>query len=93
MIVVEGFQLDSPRTKTLVSFLEAVEAGGNVIDLPAGPKRDLYLSARNIPGVLVRQWGEASAYEILWADLVVVEESALADSGSTAKADSAEKAE
>jgi large subunit ribosomal protein L4 len=79
LIVVEKFQFDGPKTKTLVSFLETVEAGGNVIVLTDGVNRDLYLSSRNIPGVLVRPWGEASAYDILWADLVVVEEPALSE--------------
>ena len=55
-----------------------------MIVLTDGVNRDLYLSSRNIPGVLVRPWGEASAYDILWADLVVVEETALADGGLTA---------
>lgn len=79
LIVVEKFQFDGPKTKTLVSFLETVEAGGNVIVLTDGVNRDLYLSSRNIPGVLVCPWGEASAYDILWADLVVVEEPALSE--------------
>ena len=37
---------------------------------------DWYLSSRNLPGVEVRPWGEASAYDILWSDVVIVEESA-----------------
>ena len=41
-----------------------------------GLKNDVYLSARNLPGVEVRPWGEASAYDILWSDIVIVEESA-----------------
>jgi ribosomal protein L4 len=64
-----------------------------VIVLTNGVKRDLYLSGRNIPGVLVRPWGEASAYDIIWADLVVIEEPALANDRSTATADSSEDAE
>ena len=92
VIVAESLELDGPKTKTLVSFLAALEAGGNVILLTDGVKRDLYLSGRNIPGVLVRPWGEASAYDILWADLVVIEEAALTSNGSTAD-ESAEGAE
>jgi large subunit ribosomal protein L4 len=77
--------MDAPRTKTVVEFIKAVKADGNVIVLTDGLKRDLYLSARNVPGVLVRPWGEASAYDILWADLVVVEETALTNGDSTAE--------
>jgi len=76
LIVVESLEMDAPRTKSIVEFVKAVEAGGNVIVLTDGLKRDFYMSARNVPGVIVRPWGEASAYDILWADLVVVEETA-----------------
>lgn len=85
VIAVESMAMDAPRTKTVVEFIKAVKADGNVIVLTDGLKRDLYLSARNVPGVLVRPWGEASAYDILWADLVVVEETALTNGDSTAE--------
>ncbi len=77
LIVVEPFTLESPSTKTLVGFFEALELQvGNVLILTDGVKKDLYLSARNIQGVEVRPWGEASAYDILWSDVTIVEESA-----------------
>lgn len=85
VIAVESLTMDAPRTKAIVDFVKAIEADGNVIMLTDGLKRDVYLSARNVPGVLVRQWGEASAYDILWADLVVVEETALTNGDSTAE--------
>ncbi|TFG66793.1 MAG: 50S ribosomal protein L4 [Gemmatimonadales bacterium] len=83
VIAVEPLAMDAPRTRSIVDFVKAVEADGNVILLTDGLKRDVYLSARNVPGVLVRPWGEASAYDILWADLVVVEETALVNGDST----------
>ncbi|MFQ5530605.1 MAG: 50S ribosomal protein L4 [Gemmatimonadota bacterium] len=84
VILVESFEFDKPSTKSIVAFLEAIQAGGNVIVLTDGLKRDVYLSGRNVPGVIVRPWGEASAYDILWADLVVIEETALHNGGSAA---------
>lgn len=79
LIVVESFGYDEPGTQKLAGFLEAVEAEGNVLLLTDGMQREVYLSGRNIPGLLVLPWGEASAYDILWADTVVVEEPALED--------------
>jgi len=79
LIVVEAFGYDEPGTQKLSGFLEAVEAEGNVLVLTDGIQREVYLSGRNIPGLLVLPWGEASAYDILWADTVVVEEPALED--------------
>jgi large subunit ribosomal protein L4 len=81
LIVVEAFGFDEPKTQQLATFLEAVGAEGNVLVLTDGLKREVYLSSRNIPGLMVLPWGEASAYDVLWADLVVIEEPALALEG------------
>jgi large subunit ribosomal protein L4 len=78
LVVVEPFALEEPRTKALIELFEALEvAPGNVLILTDGMKREVYLSARNLPGVEVRAWGQASAYDVLWSDLLIVEESAL----------------
>ena len=84
LILIEPLTIDAPRTKTIVELLESIEATGNVLLLTDGLKRDVYLSARNLQGVLVRVWGEASAYDLLWSDVLIVEESALesADAGA-----------
>jgi ribosomal protein L4 len=44
-------------------------------DLPAA--HNVYLSGRNIPTVRVLRFTDATAYEILWSDAVVVELPAL----------------
>lgn len=76
--VVEELELESPRTKSIVELLEGMGVkGDNVLLLTDGLKKVVYLSSRNIPEVEVRPWGEASAYDILWADQVVVERGAL----------------
>lgn len=78
LLVVDPLELEAPRTKTVLSLLEAMDvASGNVLLLTDGLKREVYLSARNLPKVLVRPWGEVSAYDVLWADAVLVESSAL----------------
>jgi large subunit ribosomal protein L4 len=83
LLVVDPLELEAPRTKTVLSLLEALDvASGNVLLLTDGLKRDVYLSARNLPKVLVRPWGEVSAYDVLWADAVLVESSAMTPSAS-----------
>jgi large subunit ribosomal protein L4 len=78
--VVEPLDLEEPRTKEVSALIEGIGAEGrNLLLLTDGTKQNVYLSVRNIPGVMVRPWGEASAYDILWSDLVVIEASALAD--------------
>ncbi|HWA40768.1 MAG TPA: 50S ribosomal protein L4, partial [Gemmatimonadales bacterium] len=48
-----------------------------VLVLTATHRPAVWLSGRNLPKVDVLQYAEASAYDILWADQVVVEEAAL----------------
>lgn len=77
LIVVEPFALDAPKTRSLVDLFAALELdAGNVLILTDGLKNEVYLSARNVPGVEVRPWGDASAFDVLWSDIVIVEESA-----------------
>ena len=73
-------------TKQIAELIGNLEASGsNVLLLTDGIKRTVLLSARNLPGVKVLPWGEASAVDVLWADLVLIESSALdsADLDST----------
>jgi len=91
LIVVEPFALEEPSTRNLVALFEALELGaGNVLILTDGPKNDVYLSARNLPGVEVRPWVDASAYDVLWSDVVIVEESAFGGAGADGSDDEEE---
>jgi len=87
LAVIQPIDLDAPRTKSIAELLAGIGTdGGNVLILTAGTKPNVHLSARNLPGVLVRPWGEASAYDVLWADLVLVESTAFT-SAPTAEED------
>ncbi len=79
LVVIDPLELEEPKTKSIVSLLDQLDVGSqNVLFLTDGLKRQVYLSARNIPNAQVRPWGEASAYDILWADIVIVEASVFA---------------
>src|SRR6267154_10909 len=58
-----------------------------VLTAGAASSYNVYLSGRNIPDVHVMRFVDATAYEILWADAVVVELPALEGSESPAKAE------
>ncbi|WP_419163606.1 50S ribosomal protein L4 [Candidatus Palauibacter sp.] len=78
LALVEPLHFDPPRTRDVAALLTRIgRASENVLVLTAGYKPKVYLSARNLPGVRVLPWGEASAYDILWSDLVLVEAPAL----------------
>ena len=50
----------------------------------------VHLSARNLPNVQVLPFGEESAYDVLWAETVIIDEAALGLSKGS-KADEAEE--
>lgn len=76
--VVERLAFRAPKTAQLVDLLGSLGvAGRKALVLTAGHNTNAYLSGRNLPGVEVMAYPDASAYDILWSDVVVVEEGAL----------------
>ena len=79
LFVVERFEQQSPKTRDLVALLTTLGvADRKVLLLTHGVSEALCLSARNLPKVDVLPYGEAAAYDVLWAEVVIVEEPALA---------------
>jgi large subunit ribosomal protein L4 len=75
--VVERFAFRGPKTARLAGLLESLGLDGRkTLVLTTVPNEAVYLSGRNIPAVEVMPYAEASAYDILWSDAVVVEEGA-----------------
>jgi large subunit ribosomal protein L4 len=81
VLLIDGLVLDAPKTARLREYLGAIEAGGKVLLLTEGQKINVYLSARNLPDVEVRPFGEESVYDILWATTVIIERAALEKGG------------
>jgi large subunit ribosomal protein L4 len=76
--VVEQFAFRTPKTARLAALLASLGlADRKVLILSAAANEALYLSGRNLPSVDVMPYAQASAYDVLWADAVVVEEGAL----------------
>jgi large subunit ribosomal protein L4 len=76
--VVAGSSNRAPKTAQLAALLRSLDLDGRkVLVLTAGTNPAVYLSGRNLPAVDVLPYAEASAYHVLWADAVVVEEGAL----------------
>ena len=75
--VVEQFQFAAPKTAQLVELLEKVGLEGRkTLVLTHGINHAVYLSGRNIPHVRVINYTDASAYDVIWAEAVIVEEGA-----------------
>jgi large subunit ribosomal protein L4 len=77
VILVDPLKFEAPKTAVLRDYLGTIEAKGKVLFLTEGLKENVYLSARNLPNVEVRPFGEESVYDILWATTVIIERGAL----------------
>jgi large subunit ribosomal protein L4 len=76
--VVEQFAFRTPKTARLSALLASLGlTDRKVLILTAAANEALYLSGRNLPTVDVMPYAQASAYDVLWAEAVVVEEGAL----------------
>jgi large subunit ribosomal protein L4 len=76
--VIERLAFRTPKTAQLVDLLASLGvAGRRILVLTAGHNPNAYLSGRNLPHVEVMAYHEASAYDILWSEALVVEEGAL----------------
>ncbi len=75
--VVERIALRAPKTSELAALITALGlAGRKTLILTAGHNLTAWLSGRNLPSVDVMAYQEASAYDIIWSEAVVVEEGA-----------------
>jgi large subunit ribosomal protein L4 len=78
LVVVDPLVYEKPRTRVLLEFLERLGVGDRkVLVLTGGHAPNVYLSGRNLPAVHVMRFADATAYDILWAEALVVELSAL----------------
>jgi large subunit ribosomal protein L4 len=76
--VIERLAFRAPKTAQLADLLGSLGLDGRkALVLTAGHNNNAYLSGRNLPTVEVMAYPEASAYDILWSDAVIVEEGAL----------------
>ncbi|RMH70271.1 MAG: 50S ribosomal protein L4 [Bacteroidetes bacterium] len=77
--VVEDFDYEQPRTRDLRALLQALELEGRkVLILTGSHAPNVYYSARNVPGVTVREARNASTVDLLDAAVIVLQEGALA---------------
>jgi large subunit ribosomal protein L4 len=86
LVMVDALAYEKPKTKDFAALLGKL--GGSekkVLVLTAGDSPNVYLSGRNIPDVRVMRFADATAYEILWAETVVVEVGAFQETAPAEK--------
>ena len=78
IFVIDQFGYQQPKTRTLVGLLDRVGAAGQkALVLTDGVKPVVYLSGRNVPNVRVMPYADASTYDLLWSDVVLIEAAAI----------------
>jgi large subunit ribosomal protein L4 len=76
--VIDTFGLEAIRTRDLAGVLRALEAGGRVLVVAPTRDQNLELSARNLPRVDVILADSLNVVDLIDADLVLIEQPALA---------------
>ena len=75
--VVDGFGVEAPRTRDLVGVLDAMKATGRILLVAPGADEALWLSARNLPRVLVIRADSLNVYDVVNADTLLIEQPAI----------------
>jgi len=88
--LIDGFAFPEPKTRQVVALLAQVDvrpdSTTNVLLLTDGHRADVHLAARNLRNVQVRPFGGESAYDLLWADTLIIEQPALERAAEVAHA-------
>lgn len=75
IVVLEDLKFEAPKTKDFTSLLENLNMSfEKILVVTAGNNKNVYLSARNIPGTKVVSADSLNTYDILNANKVVIAE-------------------
>ncbi len=87
IVVVEDFNFEVPKTARFQELLKALSLNDKkVLLLTNGTQINVYKSGRNIPKVSILEANKPSTYEILHAEILVIQESAVAELEKTLNA-------
>ncbi|WP_372635996.1 50S ribosomal protein L4 [Fodinibius sp.] len=76
--IIDDFSFDEPRTRKVVDILKGLEVENEkVLLLTAETDKIIYKSARNIPNVKVLEANKPTTYQILDADVILIQDSAV----------------
>jgi large subunit ribosomal protein L4 len=78
VMIIDRFSYDAIKTAQLVQLLARLElTHKKTLILTDGVKHNVYMSGRNLPNVVVLPYSDASTYDLLWSDVVLVEAGAI----------------
>ena len=77
MIVVDGLDMGEIKTKTFAGFLKSVESTGKALVVTPEVRKNIVKSAANIPGVRTTIASTLNVYDILNADMFIMDKDAV----------------
>ncbi|MCK6602211.1 MAG: 50S ribosomal protein L4 [Bacteroidetes bacterium] len=79
LVVIEDFSVDKPSTKSLASIINNLALSAKkVLLVTTGSDKNLYLSGRNLSKASVKPVTDFSTYDVVNADVLLIQENALA---------------
>ena len=72
ILVLEGLSISEPKTRVMVNMLGKLDAHGKALVVVKQPDKNVELSLRNIPGVLMLTPSELNVYDILNYDKLLL---------------------
>lgn len=77
LVVVDKFELENFKTKTLVAILNNLNAEGKVVVITENEDFNLFTAGRNIPNVYVQTKQHLSVYDLINADMYIATKEAI----------------
>ena len=77
LVVMDSIKLETLKTKEITKILETLKLSGKILFVTKEENENLYMASRNLGNVLVLMADEINCYDIVNADVLVVEEEAL----------------
>ena len=77
LVVVDNFNMESTKTKDALKMLDALKLEDKVLFVTSDDAANLYLATRNLPNCLVIYADEINVYDLVNADVVVMDEVAV----------------
>ena len=73
LVVVDNFNMESTKTKDALKVLENLKLDNKILFVTSDDAENLYLAVRNLPNVLVIYADEVNCYDLVNADVVVMD--------------------
>lgn len=77
LVIVDAFEIAAPKTKDLLSKLKSLDVGPRVLIITEAVEENIYLAARNIPYVDVRDVAAIDPVSLVGTEKVVITAAAL----------------